>query len=119
MRRMSDSKAQTLMQLFRSGIPVKEIAYQLELTPDAVTLKITSLRKEGHDLPRRKRPTTNKGMKYRAGSLSKPKVVTDWAMRRCLGPNCLGKKFNSPSQFVRLCRVCLTSNALICDRIEA
>ena len=120
MRRMSDSKAQTLMQLFRSGIPVKEIAYQLELTPDAVTLKITSLRKEGHDLPRRKRPTTNKGMKYRkAGSLSKPRVEVDWQMRPCLGPNCRGKLFNSPSKFMRLCRACRTSNALICDRIEA
>jgi transposase-like protein len=120
MKRMPEEKAQLLMKLFRSGIPMIEIAYQLDLTPDAVALKITSLRKEGHDLPRRRRPTTNRGMKYRkVGSLSKPRVEVDWKMRPCLGVNCQGKLFNSPSKFVRLCRVCKNSNVLMCDRIPA
>ena len=120
MRRMEEEKAEKLMELFLSGIPMIEIAYQLDLTPDAVALKITSLRKEGHDLPRRKRPTTNKGMTYRkAGSLSKPRVEVDWQMRPCLGPNCRGKLFNSPSKFMRLCRACKNTNALTCDRIPA
>ena len=55
MRRMDDAKAEKLMELFLGNVPTKEIAHMLGLTPDAVALKITSLRKEGHNLPRRRR----------------------------------------------------------------
>ena len=121
MRRMDDAKAEKLMELFLGNVPTKEIAHMLGLTPDAVALKITSLRKEGHNLPRRRRATTNFGMRYsRGGSLSKPKVETDWAMRPCIGPNCQGqKKFYSPSKFIRLCQACKNSNKLICDLVES
>ena len=119
MRRMEEEKAEKLMALFRSGIPIIEVAHQLNLTPDAVALKITSLRKEGHDLPRRRRPTTNRGMKYRQRPDKRPVPQDDWAMRRCLGPNCQGKLFKSPSKFMRLCRACKNTNALTCDRIPA
>jgi biotin operon repressor len=119
MRRMSEGKTRKLIELFISGMPGKEIAYQLELTPDAVALKITSLRKEGHNLPRRSRPTTNRGMKYRQRPDKRPVPKADWAMRRCLGPLCLGKRFNSPGPHTRVCPACALSNKLICDRIEA
>jgi hypothetical protein len=116
---MSEPKAEKLMQLFLSGVAVKEIAYRLDLTLDAVALKITSLRKEGHNLPRRSRGGTNRGMKYRQRPDKRPVPKADWAMRRCLGPLCLGKRFNSPGPHMRLCPACALSNKLICDRVEA
>ena len=119
MRRMSEAKTNKLMRLFREGVPILLISNQLGITPSTTAMKITALRKAGYDLPRRASNKNRKGMKYRVGSLSKPEVREDWAMRSCLGPLCLGKRFNSPGPFSRLCPTCKNSNKLICDRIEA
>jgi hypothetical protein len=119
MRRMSEAKTSKLVRLFREGVPILLISHQLGITPSTTAMKITALRKEGHNLPRRTRPTTNRGMTYRQRPDKRPVPQADWAMRPCLGPLCMGKRFNSPGPFSRLCPACKQSNKLICDRIEA